>query len=286
MFILHWADYAVFGSLLLISVLVGPFYMWKDRNKLSTSESYFAGDRNLQILPTAASLFISFWSAISLIGIPAELYKGGAKFFVVSFGQAIGIMIAAFVAVPVIYKLRLISSYEYFELRFRSSTLRTIGTICNFLASVAYLAVVTYAPCISLAAVTPIPLWASIIGTATVTMIYTVLGGIKAVVVVDLLQSTVMFSGVIIGIAVGFSKIDGGFIEALKIAENGGRLDFFDFDPDPTNTYNFWIMIFPAVFATSVFRLIIIITFKQFSLVLVSIQLHKSLFNDILPCHR
>ena len=250
MIILHWADYAVFGFLLLISALVGPFYMWRERNRVATSESYFAGDRSLHIIPTAASLFASFWSAIALIGIPAELYKGGAKFFVASIGQAIGIGVAAFVAVPVIYKLKLISSYEYFELRFKSTTLRIIGTICNFMANIAYLAVVTYAPCISLSAVTPIPLWASIIGTATITMIYTVLGGIKAVVMVDLLQAVVMFAGVIIGIIVGFNKIDGGVSRAFEIAKNGGRLDFFDFDPDPTNTYNFWIMTFPSIIGT------------------------------------
>ena len=268
---LHPLDYTVFACLLLLSGLVGPFVMWREKNKAITSESYFVGNRALHFIPTAASLFASFWSAISLIGIPAELYTGGAKFFMSIIGQITGIIIGAFVAVPMMYHLKLISTYQYIELRFGSKRLRKLGTAAGILTSLFSLAVTTYAPCVALEAVSPIPIWLSVVAvgnffsklshffvinflsllTATITMIYTVLGGIKAVVLVDFIQAIVMFSGVLVAMTLGYSKITGGISQAFVLAQEGGRLDFFDFNPDPRNTYSFYAMVIPQIIYTA-----------------------------------
>ena len=247
---LHALDYIVFAILLLVSAAVGPIYMWINRNKTQTTESYFVGNRAMQFIPIAASLFASFWSAIALIGLPAEMYTGGGFFFISAFGQVVGIIIGAFLVVPMMYNLRLISTYEYLELRFRSKIVRYTGTILGVITYMLALAVTAYAPCIALAGVTPIPAWASITVIGIVTLIYTVLGGIEVVVIVDSIQSLVMFVGVVVAVAVGYSRIDGGIVGAFNVAEKSGRLDFWDMNPDLRRTYSFYPMILcPIIFS-------------------------------------
>ena len=256
---MHYIDYIVFGLILLISASIGPIHMFMKRKKTKEEEeeesadSYFRPKKGLGFVPATASLFASFYSANSITSVPLELYTGGASYFMASFGQFFGLIIGALLLVPMFYKLQLMSSFQYYDKRYKSPLLRKFGTIISATASIFYLGLVTFAPCIALAKVSNIPYWLSVLVSAGFVMVYTVLGGIQVVVYVDLFQALTMFAGTIAALVIGTMKIEGGFGRVLEVAYEGGRLDFFNMNPDPRETYSFYATVLPALVASAQF---------------------------------
>ncbi|XP_053401256.1 sodium-dependent multivitamin transporter-like isoform X2 [Mercenaria mercenaria] len=143
--------------------------------------------------------------------------------------------------VALIHPLKLTSAYEYLERRFRSKAVRVLGTVLGILYYIAYLGIVLFGPAIALEAVSGVPLWLSIIAVAGTAMIYTTIGGFKAVVWADVFQTMIMFVGVAAILVKGTMKI-GGIGKTWSIAEEKGRLNFFDFRSDPTLRHTFWCL--------------------------------------------
>ncbi|XP_048239282.1 sodium-dependent multivitamin transporter-like [Haliotis rufescens] len=86
-------DYVVFGATILMSLGIGLYFALSGGRQRSTSE-FLVGGRNMQIIPVALSLVVSFESSIMILGIPAEVYVYGAQVFymgIVVFGTAIGL---------------------------------------------------------------------------------------------------------------------------------------------------------------------------------------------------
>lgn len=107
----HVADYVVIGIFLLICMAIGVYYGYQT-DKQKTLENYFLGNRRLLLLPVAMSLFVTFASAISLMGIPAEIYRYGIRGSYVALSYAISVIIASVSVVPMLYPLKLTSTYE------------------------------------------------------------------------------------------------------------------------------------------------------------------------------
>lgn len=120
-------DYILFAGLLICSAGIGLFYAIKDRKKSNTKDFLLAGG-DMNPIPVALSLLASFMSAITLLGTPAEMYNYTTIYWWIGLGYFFVILGAAHVYMPVFYRLRVTSSYEYLELRF-GKTSRTIGAI-------------------------------------------------------------------------------------------------------------------------------------------------------------
>ena len=102
----------------------------------------------------------------------------------------------ALVIIPFFYALDCTTAYTYFEMRF-GTVHRTIAA-CLFLARVSlYLAVVLYAPALLLHTVIGLPLWGTILFTGALSTLWTVKGGMFAVVYTDAIQSIAMIVGVV-----------------------------------------------------------------------------------------
>ena len=87
------------------------------------------GSRSFGILPMAISLCASFNSAYMILGIPGEIYSYGTQFLIMLFGTGLGVVVAAELWLPILYKLHVVSIYEYFELRYRSKFPRILMTL-------------------------------------------------------------------------------------------------------------------------------------------------------------
>lgn len=166
----------------------------------------------------------SFMSAITLLGVSAENYYYGMIFFVINFGYLIGTPIATRLYLPVFFKLQKTSAYEYLEMRF-GPRIRILASLTYSMQMILYNSVVLYAPAIVLEAVTKLDRVISIIVVGLVCTFYSTLGGMKAVLYTDLLQSFLMFAAVL-SIVVFTSVSLGGFKQIFIIAQEGGRLDF------------------------------------------------------------
>ncbi|XP_059494538.1 sodium/iodide cotransporter isoform X2 [Stegostoma tigrinum] len=234
-------DYVLFAAMLLISTGIGIFFLTRRGSQQRKADEFFTGGQQMSALPVGLSLSASFMSAVQVLGVPVEAYSYGAKFIQMCLGQTLNAVLTAYLFLPVFYRLRLTSTYEYLELRF-SKSLRLCGTIQFTAATILYTGVVIYAPALILNQVTGLNIWASLLSTGIICTFYTTMGGLKAVIWTDVFQIITMMSG-FIAIMVRGTYLAGGTHGVLATAYNGSRINFGDFDPDPRRRYTFWTFV-------------------------------------------
>ncbi|CAJ0952182.1 unnamed protein product [Ranitomeya imitator] len=238
-------DYVVFALMLLISAVIGIYYAFAGGGQ-KTSTDFLMGGRSMTAVPVALSLTASFMSAVTVLGTPAEVYRFGAMFSIFAISYSFVVLISSEIFLPVFYRLGITSTYEYLELRF-NKYVRLIGTILFIIQTILYTGIVIYAPALALNQVTKFDLWGAVVATGVVCTFYCTLGGLKAVVWTDVFQVGIMvagFSSVIIRAVV----VQGGIEPILNDSYYGGRLNFWDFNPNPLQRHSFWTIVIGGTF--------------------------------------
>ncbi|XP_063953967.1 sodium-dependent multivitamin transporter-like [Lytechinus pictus] len=230
-------DYVVFISMLVASIITGLYHAFAGGGQKTTS-SYLLADRSMSAFPIALSTAVSFLSAITLLGIPSEIYTYGVQYWWTSFSFIIKMSITAVIFIPVYYGLGLISAYEYLHLRF-GVIVRIAGTVLFILQTEFYMAIVIYAPALAIQAVTDLPIYATILLSGAVCVIYTALGGIKGVIWADVIQFVVLLVSFVIVVVLGSIRT-GGFDYVWEYNKQNGHLNFWWFSLDPTVRITFW----------------------------------------------
>uniref|UniRef100_A0A8C7YAZ7 Sodium-dependent multivitamin transporter n=1 Tax=Oryzias sinensis TaxID=183150 RepID=A0A8C7YAZ7_9TELE len=238
-------DYVIFALLLVASTGIGLFYAFSGGRQRTTQE-FLMADRSMSCLPVSLSLLATFQSAVAILGAPSEVYAFGTQYWFLGCSYFLGLLIPAHVFIPVFYRLRLSSAYEYLELRF-NHTVRVCGTVTFIFQMVVYMGVVLYAPALALNAVTGFDLWGAVLAMGLVCTLYTALGGLKAVIWTDVFQTVVMFAGQLAVIVVGANQA-GGMAEVWRKAMNGSRISGLDLNPDPLQRHTFWTLGVGGVF--------------------------------------
>ncbi|XP_061190249.1 sodium-coupled monocarboxylate transporter 1-like [Saccostrea echinata] len=131
--------------------------------------------------------------------------------------------------------------YQYIELRFKSRAARLTATVINILSSLIYTGIASFAPATALEAVTGFPEWGSFLLIGLVCTFYTFMGGLKAVVWVDAFQAIIMF-GCLFTIVIKATVEVGGFSKVWELNDQWGRINFWNFDFDPTVRHTFWAL--------------------------------------------
>ncbi|RZC35085.1 sodium-coupled monocarboxylate transporter 1-like [Asbolus verrucosus] len=234
-----WYDYVLFCLMLSLSVLI-RVYFGCFGSKQSTADEYLMGNRKMKVFPISVSLVASHISGITLLAVPADIYRFGATYWLFAPSAIIVTAATLYVYLPVFYKLQITSTYEYLERRFDNSN-RMFASFLFALGLFLYLPIVIYIPALAFSAATGISVHYISPVVCSVCIIYTTLGGLKAVVWTDTLQFTVTIGAVITVFFLGV-KSAGGFGAVWAKAIEGHRLDIFDFDPDPTKRDSFWIV--------------------------------------------
>uniref|UniRef100_A0A8D2L086 Solute carrier family 5 member 8 n=1 Tax=Varanus komodoensis TaxID=61221 RepID=A0A8D2L086_VARKO len=235
-------DYVVFGAMLAISAVIGIYYAFAGGGQ-NTSKDFLMGGRSMTAVPVALSLTASFMSAVTVLGTPSEVYRFGARFSVFAITYALVVILSAEVFLPVFYRLGITSTYEVGR-RDQGCPSRASALLPR---SILYTGIVIYAPALALNQVTGIDLWGAVAATGIVCTFYCTLGGLKAVVWTDVFQVGIMiagFSAVIIRAVV----VQGGIGHILNDSYHGGRLNFWDFNPDPLQRHTFWTIIIGGTF--------------------------------------
>ncbi|KAM6207564.1 sodium-dependent multivitamin transporter isoform 2-T2 [Sarcoramphus papa] len=218
-------DYSIFALLLVLSSAIGLFYALSgDRQR--TVQEFLLANRSMGFLPVALSLLATFQSAVAILGVPGEIYRFGTEYWFLGCSYFLGLLIPAHIFIPVFYRLRITSTYEYLELRF-NKTVRVFGTITFIFQMVIYMGVVLYAPALALNAVTGFDLWSAVLTMGLVCTLYTTLGGLKAVIWTDVFQTLVMFAGQLAVIVVGARRM-GGMACVWRLAERANKISGID----------------------------------------------------------
>ncbi|XP_071449636.1 sodium-coupled monocarboxylate transporter 2-like [Hetaerina americana] len=228
----------VFAVMLVLSALIGVYFGFFAKTKQDTAAQYLMGGRAMGILPISMSLIASYISGIALLGLPAEIYTFGTQYWVTVFSELFVCLTMSVAFIPVFYDLKITSSYEYLKRRFNNSV-RLLGSTIFVTKMMLYIPIVIYVPALAFSQVTGFNLHLITPIVCLVCIFYTTLGGLKAVVWTDTLQTVIMFGGVIIILVVGTQRA-GGLAEVWARNEESGRVEFFVFDMDPRIRHTFW----------------------------------------------
>jgi Na+/proline symporter len=106
---MQWPDYVILAAFLGISLGIGVYHSLTG-GKQRTTQEFIMANRKLGIIPTALSLFVSFKSAIMILGLTSEMYTFGIQYMIWGcVASAVSILIAERLFVPWLYPLKLVS---------------------------------------------------------------------------------------------------------------------------------------------------------------------------------
>lgn len=203
--------------------MVGVGYWFMRREASATTEAYFRGGQKIPFLVAGLSIFATVLSSITFMSIPARAYGADITWYVGQLAMLILIPVVILFYLPFFRKLDLTSAYLYLERRFNLGV-RLFGSFSFMIAHVGRIAIVLYLPAVALAAVSNINIYAAIIIIGILCVIYTVMGGIEAVVWTDAIQAVVLLGGAILCFILVVVRLDGGFDELFSIAHADSKL--------------------------------------------------------------
>ncbi len=202
--LIDWTVIGVFLCLLIgLSIYVGRGQTGQD--------DYYVGGRNLSWWAVGISTMATQTSAVSFISIPAFVAlkpQGGLTWIQYELAVPLAMIAASILLVPLFRKLRLISVYEYLELRFGPS-MRTLVSAIFLLSRAFGTSVGLYASAIVLAVVMQVPIWTTILLMGGFTVVYDAIGGMKAVVYSDVFQALILFAGIFVCIYYAVGDLGG-----------------------------------------------------------------------------
>ena len=105
-------DYVVFSVMLLLSALIGIWHGCRPGGRQNTTAEYLLGDRQMKSWPIAISILVSFLSAISLLGLPGEIYTYGTQFYLVILSYVLVCTATSTVYIPMFRRIRITSVNE------------------------------------------------------------------------------------------------------------------------------------------------------------------------------
>lgn len=222
--------------------------IYKTRN-VNSAKSYLGGDKDLKWWTIGLSIMATQASAITFLSTPGQAYEDGMRFAQFYFGLPVAMVILAVFVLPIYYKLNVYTAYEYLEGRFDLKT-RTLTSILFLVQRGLAAGLTIYAPAIILSTILGWPLQITIFCIGFLVIIYTMLGGTKAVSVTQKQQMIVILSGMFLAAAIMVWNLpeDISFGDAVGVAGKMGKLNVVDFEFDLSNRYNFWSGMLGGVF--------------------------------------
>ena len=212
-------------------------------------EDYFLARRSMPWYAMGLSVMATQASAITLVGTTGQAYVDGMRFIQIYFGLPIAMVILCFTLVPLFYKARVFTAYEYLEKKCGPRT-RSLTALLFLFGRALSGAVVIYAPSVVLAVVFSLDATFTILLIGGFATVYTALGGMRAVMWVETWQMLIIFLGILfcLGSVIWGLPDELSVGEALRLAGATGRLETISFDPDPRLTYTVWTGLLGGLF--------------------------------------
>lgn len=220
---LHTLDWVVLCAYLGGTIALGAsFYKGQ-----KTTKDFFLAGRSMSWFPVGLSVCATLFSAISYIALPSANQKYGIVLMAGSLAVFLCIPIVNRVFLPFYHKMQVYSAYEYLEKRF-DVRVRCLASGLFIIWRVVWMATAVYAPSLALWAATAgqIPLVPTIIILGAFATVYTMLGGMKAVIWTDVLQFAALFGGMVLAIVFILNKVPGGLPAIWETAQAAGKTRF------------------------------------------------------------
>lgn len=220
------------------------FYL---REKRQSTADFFVGSRSIPFWAAGVSLYATNTSSISYIAIPAKAFETNWQYLTNNLVAVLGLMFVAVWIVPLLRRLDLMSVFHYLEIRFHPVIRMLASGLCIAMQVGSRLSVVLFLPSLAISTITGIDVVWGILIMGVITIAYTALGGMKAVIWTDFVQLFVMFGGALFAIGFIIWKLDGGVSEFFTISAAADKMKLLDWSWDLTQA-TVWGFIFLVVF--------------------------------------
>ena len=232
---LNWVDYLVIAGYLLA---ITAFGSWFGRFQRSTRD-YFLTGRSVPWWAICFTIVATETSTLSFIGVPAGAYAGNMTFLQLAIGYIAGRILVSVLFIPAYFRGELYTSYELLQRRFGAPVKNIAAGIFVVTRTLAD-GVRLFATALVISVVTQVPVTWTVLLIGAAMIVYTVRGGVAAVIWTDVVQMFVYVAGAAIVFIALATSVPGGLGAAFETAEAAGRLRVWDFAFDLTQVYTFW----------------------------------------------
>jgi SSS family solute:Na+ symporter len=223
-------------------VAFGTSFYFRSRS----AEAYTTGGGRLPAWALGMSIFATFVSSISFLALPGKAYQSNWNSFAFSLSIPVATWVAAKYFVPLFRSINSVSAYAYLELRF-GPWARIYASCCYLLTQLARTGSILFLLALPLNALLGWNINAIIIVTGILVMIYSMIGGIQAVVWTDAVQGFVLIGGALACLVVLVFSVPGGLSQSIDIAVAHDKFSLGSFEFE-WSTSTFWVVLVYGLF--------------------------------------
>jgi SSS family transporter len=187
---LNWGDWGAVAVYFAITFLIG----WQAKARQVNATEYFLGGRRTHWIIAGVSLYATLFSTVSFVGMPGEAYKNGVLYGLYSLGYFLFTPLAMWLLLRFFYSTQSFTAYEYLERRY-DSRVRTLGAVVFLGARLLSGATVLYAAAKIFETLVGWSAGATILIVGAFTIYYCYIGGMRAIMLTDFMQTAVMLLG-------------------------------------------------------------------------------------------
>ena len=238
-------NWAIIGFYLIANLILG----WAMSSKVKTADDYYVGDRSTPWWAIGISVVATYVSALSFLGGPAWAYGDGMAALIIHVNYPLVILIVITLFLPFFYNSGVPSIYSYLEERFGRASRAAMGFLFLITQSITSASILT-ATAVVVTYITGLDPKIVIVIMAAIVLVYTLMGGMNAVIWTDVLQGVTHFvgAGLILYFLVGSVSPLEGALDYLASQDKLDPLDTrLDFSVAPT--------VWAGVFAMTLFHI-------------------------------
>jgi SSS family solute:Na+ symporter len=232
---LTYVDYAVIAGYLIAITLFGSWFARFQK----TTRDYFLTDRSVPGWAICCTIVATETSTLTFIGVPAQAYAGNMTFLQLVLGYIIGRMIVSALFLPAYFRGELLTTYELLNRRFGPSVKNLSASIFLLTRSLAD-GIRLYATALVIAVVTGASMDWTIIILGAAMIVYTMRGGVSAVIWTDVVQLFVYVAGALLVFGSLLSQIDGGWSAVVAAGSAANKFQVLNFSLQPSAVYTIW----------------------------------------------
>lgn len=239
-------DLIVFLVYMAGVVLFGCSFFFKAKEGDSAG-LFTSGAGRLPAWAVGMSIFATYISSISFLALPGKAFGSDWNAFVFSLSIPIAAIVAVKFFVPLYRSLNSVSAYSYLEERF-GPWARIYASLCYLVSQIARIGAVTYLLALPMNALLGWSIPSIILVTGVAVMLYSMMGGIRAVIWTDAIQGIVLIGGVLLCLTLLLVKMPDGAIEAVRVASAEGKFSLGSFSISDWSTQTFWVCLLYGIF--------------------------------------
>lgn len=242
---MHLLDWLVLFGTIFFIVAYGS---WKTRGAQSM-EGYLKGDSSMKWWMIGISIMATQASAVTFLSTPGQAIEDGMRFIQFYFGLPLAMIIISVTMVPIYYRLKVYTAYEYLENRFDLKT-RTLAAILFLILRGLSAGITLFAPALVLSTILEWNILFTTLLIGALVIIYTVSGGTKAVSLTQRQQMTVIMGGMILAGVIAYRLIPNhvSFGNTIQIAGELGKLNIITTNFSWSDRFNIWSGLIASTF--------------------------------------